>query len=64
MRAEPSAGLDKLRAVRDWVSDGISTTLDQPGGSFLLGIESASIIDALDYIEGYILNLEAERDAR
>ena len=43
--------LEKLDAVRAWVDTGIGVTLGQDPSGFLLGIESISILEALDDIE-------------
>jgi hypothetical protein len=47
--SEPTA--EKLDAVREWVETGIAKTLEEDPSGFLLGVESASILEALDEIE-------------
>lgn len=47
--------LEKLDAVREWVETGIAKTLNEDAGGFLLGIESVSILDALDDIRAELV---------
>lgn len=42
---------EKLDAVREWVQTGIAKTLEEDPSGFMLGIESVSIIEALNDIE-------------
>jgi hypothetical protein len=53
---------ETIRAIREWVDSGIERTLAEDLSGFLLGIQSVTILTALDELSDRLSQLVGERD--